>query len=70
MWRRIVVGNEKPVVMWKKDGITEVYDRNALELNIERCNNRLATDTELDDFNKELIKHSISHLKRGLALIV
>ena len=70
MWRRIVVGSEKPVVVWQKDGRTEVYDRDALELNIERCTNRLNTDTTLDDFNKESLKQSILHLKQGLTLLL
>lgn len=70
MWRRIVVGTEKPVVVWKKDDRTEVYDRAALQLNIERCTNRLNTDTTLDDFNKEALKQGILHLKQGLALLL
>lgn len=35
MWRRIVVGTEKPVAVWQQNGVTEVYDRDALELNLD-----------------------------------
>jgi hypothetical protein len=70
MWRRIVVGTEKPVAVWQQNGATEVYDRDALELNIERCINRLNTDTELDDFNRAALSSAILSLKQGLALLV
>lgn len=68
MWRKINIKN-KSCVVWSKNEITEIYDRSALEINIECCINRLHSDISLDDFNKELLKNSILHLQRGLATL-
>lgn len=70
MWRRAVVGKEHiPVVIWQKNGITEVYDVNALHANIVNCEDRINNDVNLDDFNKSALEQSIDHLKQGLSLL-
>jgi hypothetical protein len=68
MWKRIIKEN-KTLAFWQKDGITEIYDSQALELNINKLKHRLEVDSELDEFNKELIKLSINHLEEGLKFV-
>jgi hypothetical protein len=59
------------VVVWKADGRTEVYDRTALESNINWGENQLTYHSEkFDEFNMEILKHSIEHWKTGLKLLL
>lgn len=53
------------LVVWKSSGRTEIYDEQALRLNIERCKNRLITE-ELNDLTYSAVENSIEFLEKGL----
>jgi hypothetical protein len=71
MWQRLSDQEGRPpLVMYRKNGITEVYDKNALERNITCLEKRLVDERKtLDVLAGCLIEVSIEHLKEGLTLI-
>lgn len=69
MWRRIVVGNEKPCVILENGDVKEVYNRESLELNIENCTKMLNDEPDMDSFKRAIITEAISSLKQGLSLL-